>query len=588
MKNKLLSIILALSMLFIPFVSTSAAPIALSVEEAAELSAETAPEQETVEEETVCYTAEDGITVCQIKPVEETASLSASLPKLPKPTDLRWNEDWSEYRSDSNPYYGFVSWKAVEDAGGEYIIELFCDGEKVQHFGAMCYDDDGNGRVGWDFPKDVRFSESGKYTFKVTARGDGNKYSNSDTAESAVYNFVAPNKVLKTPENVRWDGNRITHTSVENASDYVYYVYNQKGELEFSIHGSGKYPLTNQPEITGFDMSNFIDKIIPNNYPSITKIYVSVIAITYDITKYQNSDESTKSDAKVLVEHEEDMTSSLENALSGIENGNVSAEEALDEFKSFMEESGSTNVDLALTMMKDSEVAENIDTLEEKFIEQTGVEVEVKSTAQNESYLADRGIDVNDISVKGAALNSDNGANVSLNFSEADSNISADENYYKNSVAVNIGMDGVKNEQKLDIPVIIEMPVPTGVVPHRLFILHYHADGSYEQIQPSIIYKGETPYARFILTSFSDFIFCNAHDDVIMGNVYTDDESSQEQANLTIKDVIALSQYVAGTRALSNEQLLVANLCTDDDVEGATVDVNINEKDVEALAEMLI
>ena len=563
MKKRIFSIVLALVFACMPLTGVYAVP-------------------ETVEIET---TEEADL---QSENTQDEASLSARR-KLPTPTDLRWNEDWDECSDDrTTPFYGFVSWNRVGNAEGEYIIELFCDGNIINEIRGICYDDDGNGRVGWSFSEDMRFTQSGTYTFKVTAIGDGINYEDSDPAESGEFRFTAPSAVLETPKNVRWDGNRITYTSVKNASDYVYYVYNQYGEQEFSIHGSGKYPLTNQPEITGFDMSVFINNIIPNEYPHITKIYVSVIAVTYDINKYQNSDESAKSNAKMFVEHEEDMTSSLENALSDVQNEKITAEQALDNFKSFMEDSGSTNVDLALNMMKDETVANNIDTLEEKFIEQTGIEAKPQNTASDPNYLADRGIDVNDISIKGAALNSKDGQNVNINFSEADPSHSADPKFYKNSVAVNIGATGVENSQKLDIPVIIEMPVPTGVVPHRLFILHYHADGSVEQIHPAIIEKGGKNYARFILTSFSTFIFCNAQEDVMMGNVYAEDESDALPAEVSVKDLVALRQYLAGERDLTPEQLMVANICTEDDIEGATVDVNINEKDVEALAQMLV
>ncbi len=566
MKNTILSLLLVLIFICVPQMSVYATPVSIAVEEAAE-------------------------TVSELKD-EDHAELSASLSKLPKPTDLRWNEDWGEENGvKGGKYNGFISWKPVANSEGDYKIYVYCDGQQVfqTNWGGL-NDRNGDGRVGIEIVGHDVFNKSGKYTFKVIAKGDGQKYSDSDAAESKSYSFTLPSAKLGTPKNVRFDNNGIVYfTSVKNATSYKVTVYDQNKEEVGRTMGYNNKPLENQPDIVEDDISEFVEDIMSDDeYGYITAMYVTVSALTYDIEKYQSGDESAFSNAYQIGEIKQDISTSLGSTLDKVESGDIGAEEALDDFLGYMEENDKSNLDLAVSMLTDENIEANIDTLEGIYREQTGVGVTVQSTAADQSYLSDRGIDLNDITVKGAALNSDNGANVSLNFSEADSNISADENYYKNSVAVNIGMDGVKNEQKLDIPVIIEMPVPTGVVPYRLFILHYHADGSYEQIQPSIIYKGETPYARFILTSFSDFVFCNAQDDVIMGNVYTADEASQEQANLTIKDLIALSHYVAGTRSLTNEQLLVANVYTDDDVEGATVDVNINEKDVEALAAMLI
>ncbi len=592
MRNRIFSLLLALSVLCIPQICVSATPIALSVEEAAELCLETAPGQETAVE-TVCYTTEDGITVCETKPVEEMATLSASPKQLPAPTDLRWNEDWSEWgnQNKGGKYNGYISWKSVANCEGDYKIYVYRDGQQVfqTNWGGL-NDRNGDGRVGVELAGHGIFNKSGKYTFKVIAKGDGQNYSDSNAAESKSYSYTLPTAKLATPKNVRFDNDGIVYfTSVKNAAGYKVTVYNQNKEEIGCSWSHGNKPLENQPDIVEDDNSHYIEDIMSwNDDGYITALYVTVSAVTYDIEKYQNGDESAFSNAYQIGEIKQDISTSLGSTLDKVASGDIGAEEALDDFLGYMEENDKSNLDLAVSMLTDENIEQNIDTLEEKFIEQTGVEVEIKSTAQDENYLADRGIDVNDITVKGAALNSDNGANVSLNFSEADSNISADENYYKNSVAVNIGMDGVKNEQKLDIPVIIEMPVPTGVVPHRLFILHYHADGSYEQIQPAIIYNGDKAYARFILTSFSDFVFCNVNDDFFMGNVYSGDEIDESSEKISIKDAIALAQYLSGYNTnLTNEQLAAANLCTDDDVMGATVDVNINQNDLDFLVQYI-
>ncbi|MBO5098664.1 MAG: hypothetical protein J6C16_00690, partial [Clostridia bacterium] len=87
--------------------------------------------------------------------------------------------------------------------------------------------------------------------------------------------------------------------------------------------------------------------------------------------------------------------------------------------------------------------------------------------------------------------------------------LSTDSSFYKNSVEVNISMEGVENNQDLKIPVTITMPTPSGVIPERMRILHLHNDGTKETIYPKITYVDEKAYMTFILTNFSDFVFYN-------------------------------------------------------------------------------
>ena len=566
MKKRIFSIVLALVFACMPLTGVYAVP-------------------ETVEIET---TEEADL---QSENTQDEASLSA-LRKLPTPTDLRWNEDWDEHSmwgtTVPEKYYGFISWNVVPDAEGEYDICAYRNGQEVfSTVWSGLYDDDGNGRVGVSLSDEDIFSQNGSFTFKVVAVGDGMRYSDSSPATSGVYNFTAPSKKLDTPKNVRISGTTIIHSGVHNASGYKYTFYDQNAHVLGANWSYSKYPLEYEESVREDKSKKFQN--ITNNHPDVTKVYVTVSAITYDITLYRNGDESGFSNAYQIGEINEEISGELdEDAMDKIVSGELPADEALDNFLGYLDNNDLTNTDLAVSMLRDETLANNIDTLEEKFIEQTGIEAKPQNTASDPNYLADRGIDVNDISIKGAALNSKDGQDVNINFSEADPSHSADPKFYKNSVAVNIGATGVENSQKLDIPVIIEMPVPTGVVPHRLFILHYHADGSVEQIHPAIIEKGGKNYARFILTSFSTFIFCNAQDSVLMGNVYAEDESDALPAEVSVKDLVALRQYLAGERDLTPEQLMVANICTEDDIEGATVDVNINEKDVEALAQMLV
>ncbi|MCR5138279.1 MAG: hypothetical protein K6C12_14525 [Oscillospiraceae bacterium] len=80
---------------------------------------------------------------------------------------------------------------------------------------------------------------------------------------------------------------------------------------------------------------------------------------------------------------------------------------------------------------------------------------------------------------------------------------------YDNAVAVSFSMDltNVKDTENLQVPVLIDMPVPEGIDPNFLVILHYHvAGGEPEVITPSTYQVGGKNYVQFALTGFSDFV----------------------------------------------------------------------------------
>ena len=117
------------------------------------------------------------------------------------------------------------------------------------------------------------------------------------------------------------------------------------------------------------------------------------------------------------------------------------------------------------------------------------------------------------VSVIGAGLNVDVGESVTLQVGQADQGTTVPA-MYQNAVQFSMHLEDTNgnnltpNGASLAVPVKISMPVPAGVNPLFLVMIHHHADGSYEEIMDYYIHqKSGTWYADFVVRSFSDFTF---------------------------------------------------------------------------------
>ncbi len=436
-----------------------------------------------------------------------SGSGGGGLQQLPAPKNLRWNED-----ENGQAAYGSISWDSVENCEGEYYITVYRNGEDVFHtsWGELYYGD----RQSVDVVHSNIFNESGIYTFSVVAEGDGIQWVDSEPVMSGGFHFTAPNQKLETPTELQWIENGILrHKAVENAGGYLYEVYNQN-KKSLGILWDPPYN-TLSASATGYaekDLSKYMIEV-SGWEEDLKGIYVTVTALTYNINEYQNSDKSVFSAIYNIEAAESAAESSMNSLLEDIDNETSTAAEALDSFLEQMEDSNIENTDIAISMQQNEQFVNSISRLEAAYCEETGIEVAIGNNEEDNEYLETRGIDVSKVTIVGAALNSQDGADVNINFSKVEEMPQVNESFYKNTVAVNIGIEGVKDAEKLDIPIQIKMPVPTGVLPERLVIIHYHADGTSEEIHPAVSYDGEgKAYVTFVLTSFSTFVFCNEQD----------------------------------------------------------------------------
>ena len=424
---------------------------------------------------------------------------AAGLTKLATPTDPEWgirHDVWSGWDEEKQePIYtteafpGAMSWKPAEPTQARAVIKVYRADDNTQvdsyswRFGSTDLPE-------WRSVESFAQSdpESGTYYFTVTSEGDYTQYRNSDPARSANWTYVKPDAKLGTCTNLSWDW---PHASFTYNGDRTYYG-GQEFQILFSAIENGEP--TTYSWSWGYDPSEILgvwDEVMMEC--GVGYYYFKVRALSSDITKACNGDWSELSPAYNLTEVVENMSGQLNNILQGADN--LTEEEVRDAVQ-----------ELDTQKLKDSMLAEPA-------VEQQIAMLEEKAGGPAEVAVSTEvAMDANEISVVGANLNNaasaDEDIKLVIDKPEEEHVLEA---AFDNSVAFRFSMtlDNVADTQNLDVPVKITMPVPAGVNPDFLVILHYHADGSFEEVGPdryNISGNGDKLFVSFVVTSFSDFV----------------------------------------------------------------------------------
>lgn len=423
-------------------------------------------------------------------------------------TTLVWNAETGTDEQTLKEVPGYIRWKAGDPDQNQAYIEVYREGEDspvdVYH---------------WSFGSDTQEYheidsflasdlDSGSYYFTVRSIGDYITYYDSETVTSDVWTYTKPNAKLDTPTNPTWEWPYACSDNVENAPGYEVAFY---------------YAAT--PTATPYEIGGTRDSLIgsgyrdsrsniPNDYVQQNGdgyYYFKVRALSADITAICNSEWSELSSAYNLVQNTEEVKGELDTI---IENSSLTTEE----IKAAVNAIDNTNLKTAmLADQDDSGVVAQIAELE------TAVGVDTVVAVSGDAPA----IDQTKVSIVGAGLNTleTEGEDITLNIGAAEEGHVIPE-LYDSTVAVSFSMDldNVANTEELEVPVKITLPIPETINPNFLVILHYHVDGTMEEIRPYIYTENGQVYAAFVLTSFSDFIMTQTaqSSDVPMVNPFTD------------------------------------------------------------------
>ena len=436
------------------------------------------------------------MVLCLLPAVQLTAE-AADLPKLAAPTDVelgyrmdwQWNEETQTGEQVKVSMPGSLVYKAIYPHQNQFRVELFKVGqEEPITWSTDTIHNNTSEEPKWmeDRYLCVNYEDwgSGTYYATVVAEGDGINYASSDPVKTPEWTYVKPEAKLGKCTNPAWDGTKMTWTQPENAFGYdIEIIYAPDKDAEpTGYHGIMSYYHAEGDGINEdlADLPWIFQEFGVGYY------YFKVRALSPDISKWCHSEWSEVVGPYHLDTHP--VNSKLEEVLTEDKTPDevLEAVQAVDTYA------------LKEAMLADQQTADNVAQLEEKVGGAAAVEVSKEAAA-----FAGQ-----DISIVGANLNktSADAEDVKLVIDKPEKDHVLGTQY-NNSVAVKFSMDleNVANTENLAVPVKVTLPVPASINPQFLVVLHYHADGTMEEVQPFVETVDGKTYASFVLTSFSDF-----------------------------------------------------------------------------------
>ena len=503
---------------------TEAAVIETEAEETPETEASVvetvAEETEAAEEKTVTVGAttdevvawdENAQAVISMEGSASAATVNADgLTQLAAPTNLEWGilHDYWVWDEESQTTVqkdvampGVVSWKPAEPTQGMAGIAVYKVGSSnpvystTYHFGSTSVPE-------WRSVSTFCASdpESGSYYFTITSIGDGVTYSNSATVTSGTWTYVKPSAKLDTCSNITWDWPNVYYDGPSNAT----YVGGYETQFLYAATED------EEPYVIGWTLSHY-------PYPSSTiqdsyfqqrgdgYYYCIVRALSSDLTVACNGDWSAMSEAYVLGEVNKTVEEELEDTVT--DSSTMTDEEIRSTVQSMDTE------ELRSAMLADQDntgAVADIAALEKS----VGGAAPVEVTDEASAFEAKK------VSIVGANLNNAASASDPIKLvigKPAEDHVL--DAAYNNSVAVKFSMDldNVADTENLAVPVKITLPVPVTIDPDFLVVMHYHANGTVEELHPYVYQKSGQYYAEFVLTSFSDFTMTHTVDGSSIG-----------------------------------------------------------------------
>ena len=431
---------------------------------------------------------------------------AAEMEKLTTPVDLlygyRYNFTYDEngevsgYETVEAP--GMLSWRVDGLTQEQFVIEIYKDdGETPIASALWFFGDFYSGNRIYSIDEFIRMDpESGEYHFTVKSTGDYTKYSSSDVAVSETWTYVKPELSLGDCTRPVVDGQNVSFLLPEDLTyvggSEVEIYYSVTPDMSEGICCGASWFLDNHALSQREAASYIYDDAIQSNGSGYYAVRVR--ALSWDINSACNGSWSELSEPCYIG----DTVGEVDSILQDIEEGTV--EPTPENVRGLVQQNNTE--DLKKAMLADGDdngVNSSLQALEAY----TGGTVVQVSDSMAGRFSQEQ------VSVIGASLNNvQNGEKpVKLIVDQAKEDDVIPE-VFDNTVAVrfSLELENVDSTQ-LDVPVKITLPVPDGVNPEFLVILHYHVTGEEpEEIWPHVFQQDGQYYASFVLTSFSDFV----------------------------------------------------------------------------------
>lgn len=404
--------------------------------------------------------------------------------------------------------------------------------------------------------------DSGTYYFTVQALGDGTQYRDSDIATSPDWTYVRPENCLPQGAFSTWDGEKIVYSAPENENNYEYFaeVLYAK-DLKTAPHrvfSRFNPPRGGAARPMELDLNWF--RIVLNSWGQPGYYYLNVKVISRDVTKILSS-----SWTRLTVPYYYDGGyGSVVKNLEGI----ASSAGTTSEIQSALNNIGTQKLLDVMSQTDSDSMVEALKALEEK----AGITTEVRVESG-----APAGLMAENVSVAGAALNVAEGMNrVSLVIGASEKN-EVIPTMYQNTISFSMTLNGTGSSSKLAVPVQITMPVPSTINPDFLVVLHHRADGTCETIPAKIKTDGNSRYAVFCVTGFSDFTMTESASGIVLGtlSVHPGGGSiSVKTGSLQEPTVLAVASYAANGQLLGTQTFSLQSDQPQEKIFSLETDVN--------------
>ena len=443
--------------------------------------------------------------------------------QLSTPTDLTWHRQYqwwdAQAATDYEDRMGAMSFKVGELVQNRFSVEIYSAADGYTSPVAS-----GRWRSG-DMDHSDYFTltnfiyeelPSGTYKFRVRADGDGTKYRDSEwSAMSPEFQYTEPKPQLTAPDKDSFEWRK-----GENGYFAAWAASGETGAGYYEVHWYYRDAVTGRLKRAGGDLDIAVedayeearlhDGILEEH--GAVPYYFKVRVIPADITQYRISEWSDFSEALDT----QTVTNRVNQELDDLLSKKLDVEDVQDALE---EQTGDLHTamaaDLELSGGASSGTLEKIRKLESKVADSVTQGIKAKNNAPQQ--IKDI---VGGITMIGATLNladkhpeSGTKPTVTLELDEPKSGVVIAEQQH-NAVQFSMKLNGAvdkddkeKAGQQLIVPVVIDMPVPAGINPDFLVVLHKLWDGTIEQIRPYIYWNESSHcrHARFVINSFSDF-----------------------------------------------------------------------------------
>lgn len=363
----------------------------------------------------------------------------------------------------------------------------------------------------WRGYHDYPDRESGNYYFTVQAVGDEEQYADSPVATSPIWHYERPEAELAAPSDLHWEGQTACWSDeINRAADLYGYLIQFRCEDPETGNAVSTYDMYDIESLAFGGLKDTLDDQILERLGRGTCQF-RIQALSRDITRIRHGQWSEFNEVGTQLTAPSTVAKALDQLLEEYQ-PKAGESTTLDETQANALKSAvaAKKDELERTLFSGADSSNGVAGKLQALEALVGGPASVTVTENAPAAIAQSGV-----SIVGASLNGAARSTVSLKIDKAQE-VSAEDPInpaqYHNTIPFSMTLAGVSEEQqhqRLAVPVLITLPLPSSIRPSFLVLLHKIGDTWQEIFPYQILYNDELKQycVRFTVTSFSDFAF---------------------------------------------------------------------------------